>query len=156
MCLSHLGSNAGEHAGFVCLQGFWALIQKIFPVSFTAKTIWRKEYLLLLPPLLPILSISPSNTNLIITTSTHTSFTTDTYTANTITINNTDINITTNHTIDCWQSMENLLQNEMVFQTGCVWPPSRALPIIARSDGSMRCRRCSCCYQLQNSENVGE
>lgn len=40
LCMSHLGSNAGNSANFVCLDGFWALLQRIFPTSYNAKLIW--------------------------------------------------------------------------------------------------------------------
>ena len=41
LCLSHCANNAGEQAGFVLLDLFWTLIQKIFSQSQQAQDTWR-------------------------------------------------------------------------------------------------------------------
>ena len=39
-CMSHCASNAGKEAGFVLLDLFWSLLQKVFSNSDKAKDIW--------------------------------------------------------------------------------------------------------------------
>ena len=42
LCLSHVANNAGDQVGFVILEQFWKLLQKVFSHSENAKPIYEK------------------------------------------------------------------------------------------------------------------